>query len=82
MPKQPFLVLRSGLCVPLEGEYHCELLEGAWYVLGHNAVVPCGSRRAADRMREMLLHEHDAHALAAEALEGLPTEFQVVGETH
>jgi len=70
--------MTNGTCVPLEGDYRVEQVEGDWYVLGHHAVVPCGSRHAAERMLAQLHHEHDAHALAAEALEGLPLGYDVV----
>jgi len=77
VPKRPYLVMSSGLCVPLEGAYRIEQVDGDWYVLGRHSVVPCGSRRAAESTIEMLSHEHDAHALAREALEGLPANYQV-----
>jgi hypothetical protein len=64
-------VLPGGECVPLEGEWHVAELRGEWYVLGHNAVVPCGSRRAAASMLEQLRAQTDADRLAAEAIEDL-----------
>lgn len=71
MPTRPFLVLPGGDCVPLEGDWRVVSLRGEWYVLGHNAVVPCGSRRAADDMLETLRERNDADQLAAEAIESL-----------
>lgn len=71
MPKRPFLVLPGGLCVPLEGDWHIAELRGDWYVLGHNSVVPCGSKRAAESMLEELAAQTDADRLACEAIEGL-----------
>ena len=71
MPKRPFLVLPGGLCVPLEGDWRIACLRGEWYVLGHNSVVPCGSRRAAASMLAELRSRSDADVLASEAIEGL-----------
>ena len=63
MATRPFLVLPGGDCVPLEG--------GEWYVLGHNSVVPCGSRRAASNMLETLRERSDVDRLATEAIEAM-----------
>lgn len=71
MPKRPFLVMPGGICVPLEGEWRIARLRGDWYVLGHNAVVPCGSERAAASMLEELVSRSDADLLAADAISGL-----------
>jgi hypothetical protein len=71
MPKRPFLVLPGGLCVPLEGDWHVAELRGEWYVLGHNAVVPCGSKRAAEGMLAELESRSDADLLAGEAIDGI-----------
>jgi hypothetical protein len=80
VPKRPFLVLPAGECVPLEGEYRIEEIRGEWYVLGQHDAVRCASESAAQRRLQALLIEHDAHALAAEALAGLPVEFEVVAQ--
>ena len=71
MPKRPFLVLPGGLCVPLEGDWHVAELRGDWYVLGHNSVVPCGSKRAAESTLAELESRSDADLLADEAIEGI-----------
>lgn len=71
MPSRPFLVMPGGECVPLEGEWRIACLRGDWYVLGHNAVVPCGSERAAASMLTELVEQSDADLLAAEAIAGL-----------
>ena len=71
MPKRPFLVMPGGICVPLEGAWRVARLRGDWYVLGHNAVVPCGSERAATSMLEELVSRSDADLLAAEAISSL-----------
>jgi len=72
MPKRPFFVMPGGNCVPLEGEWRiAQLDDGNWYVLGHNAVVPCGSERAAASMLAELESRTDADQLAAEAITGL-----------
>ena len=80
MPTRPFLVLPRGHCVPLEGPYRIEEIGVQWYVLGYNDALPCTSESAAHARREALLIEHDAHALAAEALAGLPAEYRVVAQ--
>ena len=61
----------DGLCVPLEGAWRIARLRGDWYVLGHHAVVPCGSERAAASMLAELEIRSDADLLAAEAINGL-----------
>lgn len=71
MPKRPFFVLPGGVCVPLEGDWRVAELRGEWYVLGHNAVVPCGSERAATSMLAELESQTDVDALATEAIEAL-----------
>ncbi len=71
MPTRPFFVQRNGVCVPLEGDWRVECLEGEWYVLGHHSVVPCGSQRAALGMLEELAARSDADRLAIEAIESL-----------
>ncbi len=71
MPTRPFFVMPDGVCVPLEGEWRIESLGGDWYVLGHDAVVPCGSQRAAASMLAELHSETNADLLAAEAISGL-----------
>lgn len=69
--KRPFYVRPNGECVPLEGDWRVERLDGHWYVLGHHSVVPCGSERAARSTCEALASERDADLLAAEAIAGL-----------
>ena len=71
MPTRPFLVLPGGLCVPLEGDWHVAELRGDWYVLGHNSVVPCGSKRAAEGMLGELERRSDADLLAGQAIDGI-----------
>jgi hypothetical protein len=71
MPNRPFFVQRNGDCVPLEGDWRVECLDGDWYVLGHHSVVPCGSERAARAMIEELEARSDADLLASEAIESL-----------
>jgi len=71
VPKRPFLVLPGGLCVPLEGDWHVAELRGDWYVLGHNSVVPCGSKRAAESMLAELESRSDVDLLADEAIDGI-----------
>jgi hypothetical protein len=61
----------GGICVPLEGQWRIARLRGDWYVLGHNAVVPCGSERAATSVLEELVSRSDADLLAAEAISSL-----------
>ncbi len=68
MPKRPFLVLPAGECVPLEGPYRIELHRGTWYVLGRHEVIPCESEAEASIALQRVMMEHDAHALAEEAL--------------
>lgn len=77
MPKRPFLVTPDRECIPLEGPYRVEAVCGEWYVLGEHDAVRCADERAANLTIERLLIEHDAHALASEALEGLPERYQV-----
>ncbi len=77
MPRRPFLVLDNRTCVPLEGPYRIEELEGKWWVLGHNEAIACRDERDARQSFDRLHLEHDAHGLAAEALEGLPDDFEV-----
>jgi hypothetical protein len=69
--KRPFFVMPGGLCVPLDGAWRIAHLRGEWYVLGHNAVVPCGSERAATSMLDQLESRSDVDVLAAEAINGL-----------
>ena len=71
MPKRPFFVQPGGDCVPLEGDWRVVQLRGDWYVLGHNSVVPCGSRRAAASMLEELESQTDIDQLAADAIDRL-----------
>jgi hypothetical protein len=68
MAKRPYLVLPGGICVPLEGPYRIEMHRGHWYVLGRNQVLPCDSEALANVTLQRVLMEHDAHALAEEAL--------------
>ena len=69
--KRPFFVQPGGDCVPLEGPWRVEQLDDGWYVLGHHAVVPCGSERAAHGMLAELESRTDADDLAAEAIASL-----------
>ncbi len=78
MTRRPFLVLPSRECVPLEGAYRIEQVRGDWYVLGHYDAIACASESEARMRLAQLSIEHDAHELAAEALEGLPAEYEVV----
>ncbi|MGY8737574.1 MAG: hypothetical protein ACKVIW_08665 [bacterium] len=71
MPKRPFFVKTNGECVPLEGAWRTECLDGDWYVMGHHSVVPCGSERAAQNMLEELHAQSDIDLLASEAIETL-----------
>ena len=71
MPTRPFLVMPDHVCVPLEGEWRITALRGDWYVLGHNSVVPCGSKGAAENMLEELQSQTDVDLLAHEAIRGL-----------
>ena len=71
MATRPFFVLPGGDCVPLDGDWRVACLRGEWYVLGHNAVVPCGSERAARSMLGELESQTDADRLAADAIEAL-----------
>lgn len=74
MPTRPFLVMSDGECVPLEGDWRIARLHGHWYVLGHNSVAPCGSRRAAANMLSELESRSDADQLALEAIDGIDTD--------
>jgi hypothetical protein len=78
LAKRPYLVLPDHLCVPLEGPYRIEEIRGEWYVLGNHDVIACESEIAAALRLDVLETEHDADALAAEALAGLPSTFEVV----
>ena len=71
MPKRPFYVQPNGECVPLEGDWRAECLDGNWFVLGHHSVVPCGSERAAQNMLAELHAQSDIDLLASEAIESL-----------
>jgi hypothetical protein len=71
VPTRPFFVMPDGVCVPLEGNWRISLLEGDWYVLGHNSVVPCGSERAAASMLAELESQTEVDLLAAEAINSL-----------
>lgn len=71
MPTRPYFVMPGGECVPLEGEWRVVELRGDWYVLGHDSVVPCGSRKAATSMLADLESRTDADRLASEAIESL-----------
>lgn len=81
MQKRPFLVLPDRELVPLEGPYRIERLRGEWYVLGEHRAVRCETESAARLMLGRLGMEHDAHALAEEALEGSPDGYDVVAQT-
>jgi hypothetical protein len=61
----------DGECIPLEGGWRVVELRGEWYVLGHDSVVPCGSRKAATSMLAELEGRTDADRLASEAIEGI-----------
>lgn len=79
MPKRPFLVLPGGMCIPLEGSWRITQLRGDCYILGHNAVVPCGSERSAVSMLAQLAAQTDADVLASEAihrLERIPESWE------
>jgi len=80
MSKRPFLVMPGGACVPLEGPYRIEEIQGDWYVLGEHQAFSCRSEPAAEVLLARLMHEHDAHALVAEALDGLPVD--IAGVAH
>jgi len=71
VPTRPYFVMPGGECVPLEGEWRVVELRGDWYVLGHDSVVPCGSRKAATSMLADLESRTDADRLASEAIESL-----------
>lgn len=71
MPTRPFLVLPGGDCVPLEGDWRIARLRGDWYVLGHNTVVPCDSKGAAEHRLAELVSQTDVDRLALEAIEAL-----------
>jgi len=78
MPTRPYLVLSNRECVPLEGPYRIEEHEGSWYLLGHHRALPFATQREARMELERGRLERDADARAAEALEGLPAEYEVV----
>ncbi len=78
MPKRPYLVLSNRELIPLEGPCRVEEHQGEWYVLGEHDAVACASREEAERSLRLRRHEHDADALAREALEGLEGDFEVV----
>lgn len=80
MARRPFLVLSNRECVPLEGAYRIEQIRGDWYVLGHHEAIACRSERHARTSLGRLMLEHDAHGLAAQALEGLPDGYEVVAQ--
>lgn len=82
MPKRPFLVTTEHECIPLEGPFRIEQVQGAWYVLGEHQVLACEGPAAAQMCLERLMSGADAHALAAQALEGLPDAYDVVAQTH
>jgi type II secretory pathway component PulL len=71
VPTRPYFVMPDGVCVPLEGDWRIAELRGEWYVLGHDSVVPCGSRSAAASMLAELESGADVDRLASEAIEGL-----------
>ena len=71
MPKRPFFVRTNGECVPLEGAWRTECLDGNWYVMGHHSVVPCSSEHAARNVLEELHAQIDIDLLASEAIETL-----------
>ncbi len=80
MYKRPFLVLPGRELIPLEGAYRVDEIDGDWYVLGQHQAVVCRDETDARTRLVGLLHEHDAHALAAEALQGLPVDYEVVAQ--
>jgi hypothetical protein len=61
----------DGECIPLEGKWRVVELRGDWYVLGHDSVVPCGSRKAAASMLTELESRTNADRLASQAIEDL-----------
>jgi hypothetical protein len=71
MPTRPFFVQRNGDCIPLEGEWRVECLEGAWYVLGHHDLVACDSERAAYALVAEFAARSQPDLLALEAIESL-----------
>jgi hypothetical protein len=73
-------VLPSRELIPLEGSYRVEEVDGEWYVLGRHQATACESEAEARQRLEERRLEHDAHALAAQALEGLPIDYEVVAE--
>lgn len=81
MSKRPFLVTTDHECIPLEGPLRIEQVRGVWYVLGDHRAVPCEDERAARVCLDRLESGADAHALAQQALEGLPDEYGVVAQT-
>lgn len=81
MPRRPFLVTPDHECIPLEGPFRIERVRGAWYVLGEHQVHACEGERAAQMCLDRLMSGADAHALAEQALEGLPDEYDVVAHT-
>ena len=81
MHRRPFLVTPERECIPLEGPYRVEAVRGEWYVLGEHRALPCASEREALVRLAGLAAAHDADALASEALEGLPDDFDVVARS-
>lgn len=61
--------------MPLEGAWRKVLLDDGWFVIGHNAVVPCGSERAAQSMLEELAEQTDVDRLALQAIEDLDAQI-------
>jgi len=81
MPKRPYLVTPDRECIPLEGPYRIEQVRGEWWVLGEHRAVRCDGEASASLVIERLRAGPEIHALAAEALEGLPGELHAVAQT-
>jgi hypothetical protein len=81
MTQRPFLVTADHECIPLEGPFRIEQVRGEWFVLGEHRVYPCAGESAARIRLEQLVAGDDAHALAEQALEGLPFDYDVVAQT-
>ena len=81
MHRRPFLVTADRECIPLEGPYRIEAIRGDWYVLGEHRALRCESESAARVRLAGLAAERDADALASDALEGLPDDFEVVSRS-